>query len=591
MENKITKPSEVIYGTYATGKIKYFNVQDETKKIDLLEFKKYFYDLTWETIDEQTIYSQIKVANSKNKRKTKEVIELLFNTFDTKLIKYKFIKYVVIDRIDVPTAYRKAVDLYVDNHSEEIHKKFAENLDMLEMFIQEFTYRLMIRYEMSLVKRFLNRIRGKFILLVDEFKIEYLHNLPKNIQGIVCKSIMDKKLAFSLVHELELPLAIHDHHYKNNTLVTIDGVNDKVIANASEITKIVGMNVLKSRTYDIGEKPSYKPSLISGVAPFKTEFMFVTKGTVPTFEEQYKVFFDLYTAMKTKIVYIRIPDLRPGREIAYMGNVYTDPETFNIHWEIFQTFLKAIRKAAEDTNSEVNIVIPMVRVSDEMSFWRSAIDDVFYKSKIKKANVGIIFETESACEYFEDYFDMDFAMIELDDLVEEISDEFDRYSILTKNEVIDTFLPNLRDLHQYLRSYNIKVVHILSGNTLSNPQVFRKFLKLGFRDFSIPMSEIKLIENVIKQHNDSIGKKIGYAKQAAGKRNELRIKAILREKKEREKEQTRLKINQLKKEKKDQAYRDSRKEKRNKVLDKMLKENKENEKNSKINKKKNEMSK
>ena len=61
----------------------------------------------------------------------------------------------MVDHIDVPTAYRKAVDLYVENNLEEIENKFSNNFDQLDMFIQEFTYRLMTRYEMSLVKRLL----------------------------------------------------------------------------------------------------------------------------------------------------------------------------------------------------------------------------------------------------------------------------------------------------------------------------------------------------------------------------------------------------------------------------------------------------
>ena len=74
-------PCRVIYGTSSTGSIKYFNKQKETNKIHLLEFKEYFYDLTWETIDEQIKYSEIKVASAKNKVETYRFLDSLYQNF------------------------------------------------------------------------------------------------------------------------------------------------------------------------------------------------------------------------------------------------------------------------------------------------------------------------------------------------------------------------------------------------------------------------------------------------------------------------------------------------------------------------------
>jgi len=611
-----THPCRVLYGSSAIGSIKYFNKQNETNKIHLLDFKKYFYELSWETVDEQVKFSEIKVASAENKVETSDLLASLFFTFDTAKIKYKFIKYVVIDHIDVPTAYRKAVDLYVDNHIDEIEAKYSKNLDTLDMFIQEFTYRLMTRYEMSLVKRLLSTVDKDFILFVDEFKKEYLYNLPKGIKGIICRRIKDKKLAFSLAHEFEIPLAIHDFDYKDDMVVLIDGANNTIIINPSEEEVLIGKKKISEKTYEIGENSKYLPSKVriyapmvdtrmvdkvaygdwfAGIAPFKTEYMFVTKGIMPKDEEQYKIFYDMFTAMKGKEVYIRIPDLRPERSIVYFGDVYTDTETFNIYWEMFQTHLSAIRRAAEATNSNVNLAIPMIRMSQEIKFWRNQVYDAFYLTKLKHVKLGVIFETESTYEYFEEYKDMDFAMIDLNDLVEEISDDFDRYSFMTKQDVIDTFWPHLRDLHQYLRSYKLQVIHILSGNCLTNPEVFRKFLKSGFTDFSIPMSQIKSIEQVLKDHNDSKGKYIGVAKTRDEKREEWRIKALLRDKRDREIKQVRHEKKMLKKSEAEKKQREANKAKREEVIKKLLADKKKRDKEeakkkkNKNNKKKNKM--
>ncbi len=600
----------VIHGIAATGKIKIFNSQNETNKIHLLEFKKYFYELSWETVDEQIKYTQIKEASSKNKGETYDLLSSLFFTFDTSKIKYKFIKYVVIDHIDVPIAYRKAVDLYLENYSDEIGEKFAKNLDELQNFIDEFTFRLMTRYEMSLVKRFLKTVDGEFILFVDDFKKEYLYNLPKGIQGIICRRAENEKLAYSLAREFELPLAIHDFDYMDNSLVTIDGLNNKIIINPSEEEIQEYQGIINQRTYQIGEDSSYQPSKINiyapmvdmrmldkvaygnwyaGIAPFKTEYMFVTKGIMPKDEEQYKLFYDMFTAMKDKEVFIRLPDLRPELPIAYFGDIYTDPQTFLMYEDIFQIHLKAIIKAAEKTGTQVNIAIPMVRMSEEIFFWKEQFADASFESKIDHVKLGVIFETESAYEYFDEYKQMDFAMIELNDLVEEISDNFDRYSHMSKNDIIETFWPNIKDLHQYLRSYKLQVKHILAGNFLTNPEVFRKFLKSGFTDFSIPISQIKSIEKVIKDHNDTRGRYIGVAARRMEKREAWNITLILREKRKRDKKMAKIEERILKKDALAKQRRDDNKAKREQVLEFILAEKKKKDQEAAKNNKNNQI--
>lgn len=589
--------SRVIYGTIAVGNIVYFNIKNETNRVKNIELKTLFDELNDNTIDEYIQYREIKLQVNENIESIDEILDFIYFTFDTGVIRRNFVRYVHEKKYDVPRAFHEALNKFIKSPKFIIPVELLCKKEEIRFFINELKSRLISRYESVMLQRLIRNLDFDFILYTDEFKKEYFYNLPKQIQGIICKNCKDEDLAFSFAHEFELPLAIHDFEFQENSLVIIDGIENIVIVDPSVDIENQYQEKLRKYTYIIGEDSSYSPSKINiyapmvdtrildkiaygnwytGVAPFKTEFIYSTKGTLPSYKEQYDLFHHMFTVMKDKEVYIRIPDFRPERPTELLGEIFTDTDTFDQFTELFQTNMLAIANASKDTGKQVNMLVPMIRMSSEIPFWRREIKSVFEYCNQGNVKVGIMFETGSAYDYYEEYKGMDFVIIGLNDLVEEISDDYDRYSHMSKEEIIETFWPNLRDLHQYFRSYRLQTKHILAGNFLSNPEVFRKFLKSGFRDFSIRASEIKLIEKVLTKYNETRGMYIGVAAAREADQERRRIKVILRNKREREEKNKRAANKLRKKLEKEQKIRDQNKEKREEVLKTLLSKNKKN---------------
>jgi len=570
-------------------------VEKESNNVKNIELKDLFCELNDNTIDEYIQYREVCYESNKSGKWIEEILDFIFFTFDTGTIRHNFVRYVYHQKYDVSKAFDKALTEFMKSSRYEIPVSLLCVKQELNYHIFELKMRLMSRYENVMLQRRIRNINYDFILLIDEFKKDYLYKLPKRIQGIICKSSIRKELAFTYAHEFELPLAIHNFNYQENSKVILDGIDDLIIIEPSieEINHY--QEKLGKYTYKIGEDSGYLPSKINiyapmvdlrnaekiaygnwftGIAPFKTEFLYSTKGALPSYKEQYKMFYDLFTVMKDKEIYIRIPDFRSERPTEYLGSIYTDEDTFERYMKFFELNMLAIAKASKATGKEINMLAPMIRMSSEIEFWKFHIQAAFEYCDLYNVRVGIMFETGSAYEYYEEYKGMHFVIIGLNDLVEEISDDFDRYSLMTKDEMLEEFWPNLRDIHQYFRSYMLQVKHILAGNILSNPEIFRKFLKSGFRDFSIRQSQIKLIEKELVEYNETRGTFVGVAAERLAKKGTRRINAILRDKREREDKIKRAKEKELKKIAKEKEIRDSHKEKREEVIKIILSKNK-----------------
>ncbi len=584
-------PCKVLYGTVAVGNIVHYDVKKETEMIKNIELKGLFDEINRHTINEYHNFWMIKSQLMKDTKLIDEILEFVFYTFDTATINYAFVRYVHEKRYEVPTAFNIAMTEFLNGSSYVIPVELLCVKQDIISIVNKLKARLVARYHIVMFERFLRRLDFDCILVINEFKKHYFYNLPKHVQGIICRSVKNEKMAYAFAHEFELPFVMHQAEYQEYSRVIIDGARNQVIIDPSPEKEMECVRTLKEYTYAIGENSSYTPSKINiyapmvdirnvekiafgnwynGIAPFKPEFWYSAKGTLLSYKEQYKLYHKMFTVLKDKEIIIRVPDFRPERPVEALGDLFTDLETYEANIDIFQVNMKAIAYAAKDLKKEVKMVVPMIRLSSEIPFWREHIEAVFEFCQVKNVQVGIMFETGSVYDFYEEYRDMDFVIIGLNDLVEEITEDFDRYSALSKEEFLEVFWPDLRDIHQYFRSYLLQKKHILAGNVLSNPEIFSKLLKSGFRDFSIRQSEIKLIEHVLAEHNGTTGNYIGVAAGRKADRQKLRIKALLKEKKQRDEKKNKENAKALKKKQKEQQIRDMHKEKREQVIKTLL---------------------
>ncbi len=518
-------PCKIIHGDTVRGKIVYYNESapflNATKaNVNIL------YKELYEVIDDEFNQHQtLEAMRAKTKGDVRDIHGFVHWCFDKQTIMLRFKELMYNDKLNIKKAFNKAIDEFLIQNPNALKEEHTRDQKYVYETFDYLRKRLSERFEMIGLQKMTKRRKSAFILVVNKLKKEQFFNLSKHITGIICKSIDDEKLGRTLASEYEITIAVSSEKYVSEDMAIIDSRNSSIIIDPTNQQITEYDKVIEETTYKIGEKASYKPSKIkiyapmndirlidrissgnwySGVAPFKSEFIYVSKGSLVGRSEQYKVFYKLLKTMDEGEVYIRIPDFRPERPTEYLGNIYTDIDTYREFEGVYAENMLAIAQAARETERVVNIVIPMVRTNGEINIWRDIIE-TFFHGILHLVNVGIMIETESAIDYFEDYKDMDFAIIDLNDMIEEVTDDFDRFSSLTKEEILEIFWPDLRDLHQYLRDFKLKITHMLSGNFLSNPKLFSKFMIAGFTNYSIPSNKVRLIEDVLRNYVDTRG--------------------------------------------------------------------------------------
>jgi hypothetical protein len=262
-------------------------------------------------------------------------------------------------------------------------------------------------------------------------------------------------------------------------------------------------------------------SWYAGVALFKTEFMYITKGYLPTYDEQVELYCDLMETFKDKTVQIRIPSFDEIKSIDYEGEIFTDLEYVRDFSRIFFTNITAIQKASELTNKRVSIIIPMLRMGLEINKWRDLIQGYLgiSISEIKKPLFSIMLETESAFMYYEDYRYVDSAIFGLDNYIDECMEKT-KYDKIDFEEFMLQAFPDLEGSHQYYRRTGIRLLHFVEGNILKDPKILRKFMNKGFKHFIIPLSYIKKAGKVLFEKESIKGKyKDVYAERKKKKEN------------------------------------------------------------------------
>lgn len=393
--------------------------------------------------------------------------------------------------------------------------------------------------ERYMLKQALQHKKAPVVLVVNQFKVEHLYDLKHVVKGILAKREgNDSFLDFTVLKAYELPMMVCEHDHEEGVSMIMDADQGIVISNPTTQDKkvytarLTETHLAENPTYDreqrqlkvyapivdqrhlmaISTSPKY-----DGVAPYASEFNYVTKGMTPSVKELTQTYTDMVKAMKGKTCIIRIPDFRPDKPTPYLGSgLYTDIQSFCEHVDLYNDFLTAVANASR--HGQVKIVVPMIRQHEEVGFWRSMVQGAFECAGVAAPPLGIMMETESAIQYHEDYEDVDFVIIGLDDFIEEVDDDYNRYDVVPKQVFFTRYGRDIRDLHQHLRLRNIE--HYIQGNILSQPEILDRILKMGFRHICIPAGKMKTVEPVIQQFVENKGRYVGVAAQRLERKQE-----------------------------------------------------------------------
>lgn len=459
----------------------------------------------------------------------------------TKEFKATFRKFVFGYRLNIVTAFRQAFRIGEQHCPEWMWHSYFNNLRKLQSERQKFLSRMLIRIDRLLLQKRLEDIHYDVILVVNEFRKEHLFQLNKHVKAFVSQNKSKiSRIDYSVVQIFEMPLVATDERIKNGDRILIDTFRSKMIIKPSISNIRNYRNHFKEYMYPADEEPSFdrtrrkvkffaptisgehidriaQGSWYDGLCLVRTEYLYVTKGAIPTIQEQTKIYSDIIKKMNGREVYFRIPDFRPERPTPFIDPIYTDNMSFFRYLELFNQNLIAIAKAS--VHGPVSIIVPMIRMESEVLEWRGEIEGVFEHFGLPLPRIGFMFETESAMERYKHYFNMDFVVIGLNDFIEEVDDRHDRYDHFNKKEFFDTYYRDVVDIHQYFRIS--KIEHFIAGNILSQPEILDRFLKMGYRNVVIPVTKMRRLEPTIARFIANKGKYIGVAKQRQMERQML----------------------------------------------------------------------
>lgn len=449
----------------------------------------------------------------------------------------------VKESYDLISSYRKAFYNTFDLEFEV--KRFTGKMDIAiaRVVMEDILDKIQSSIEIMLLNERISKIKKDYILIVDDLKTYYFDNLPHKCKGLIARN-GNNDLRNLLAFEYLVPIVMSQKAISDNTRISLDHYKNEVIIKPT-LEQIASIKQAQSNLlFKMNESPIYNNIPIklytpisntrhidiitsdewfSGYGPIKSEFLFMTKNYIPPQKEQVEYYLQFFKKMKGKEIIVSIPNFGPLKQNSLTKDAFTDLITLNQYERLYTINMESIAEASLIAGTPVKVVVPMIRLKEEVKLWKELIQDAFEIAGAEKPEVGIYIETESAYEYYEDYKGMDFAIIGLNDLVEEITDDYSRFDELTKDEFLEIFWPHIRDLHQYLRTYLLQVPHIVSGNILKNPNILNKFLAAGFKEFCIPAQFIKDCESSIDLYTKTRGTFKGVAAQRIEKREALNL--------------------------------------------------------------------
>jgi phosphoenolpyruvate-protein phosphotransferase (PTS system enzyme I) len=261
----------------------------------------------------------------------------------------------------------------------------------------------------------------------------------------------------------------------------------------------------------LGELAGMDPSNVDGIGLMRTEFLFQERDTLPTEEEQYRIYRQMAEWAAGKPVTIRTLDAGGDKPIAGL----TEPGDINPflgvrgvrlslkRLDVFRPQLRALARAAVTGN--LKVMIPMVTVPEELdrcrALFRDIVDELRGEGlKAVMPPIGMMVEVPAAAIAIED-FDADFYSIGSNDLIQYVM-------AASRDE------PQLADLARPSRAVFNLIAHVvdyanrcgreasLCGDLAGDPEQVTSLLDQGLRSFSVAPGALGPVRAAIARYSD-----------------------------------------------------------------------------------------
>ena len=292
---------------------------------------------------------------------------------------------------------------------------------------------------------------------------------------------------------------------KSKPAITRDGVHINVLANIELPTEVSG--VLASGA--------------SGIGLYRTEYLFLTRSSFPTFDEQYAAYSSILRKMKGRPVVIRTFDLG-GDKVPDSGGRHFETNPF-LGWrairfcldrpDVFKIQLKALLKASSCGN--LSIMIPMISNIDEITTTKKLLEECkeeLRAEKIKmpeKIPLGIMLEVPSAVIIAEHLArEVDFFSIGTNDLIQYTLAVDRDHQLISK--LYQSFHPSVLRLIkmsvQAAHRHKMKVS--VCGEMAGDPLAAVLLIGLGVDELSATYQTAGILKKIITSIRFSSAKKI-----------------------------------------------------------------------------------
>jgi hypothetical protein len=388
----------------------------------------------------------------------------------------------------------------------------------------------------ELLNELLEKIETPVIIVLEEFHIEYLYEISKYVKGFVIRNAVNKDEIVEFAHAFEIPMVASKDMIKNNNKVIIDNINKKYYVNPKRKIQRVYVEKMGKLLIESDQKAKYKmkhhkyyapmvdlrylsliknSSFYAGMATYRPEYLFMTKGMLPSKEEFLHIFREIFDAFSDSDIYIQTPDIGDMKTLDFLPNINAYIKNFLYgHGIVFRVFFDALNTVIKERQKQIHIVVPMIRDKIEVMPWKQRIKDIFGKlPKEIQPLFGFQIETETTADYIEDFVKTDFNIIGLDTLSDEILTDYSRYDKIPKKYMMDHLYYYIQIAHQHMRRTGIRMKHLISGNIMRNAEIFRKYFVGGFTHFIVPISMMYIAEDILDNYEKTRGRYIGVAQK------------------------------------------------------------------------------
>ncbi|KEQ24986.1 phosphoenolpyruvate--protein phosphotransferase [Paenibacillus tyrfis] len=253
-----------------------------------------------------------------------------------------------------------------------------------------------------------------------------------------------------------------------------------------------------------------------GIGLFRTEFLFMDRGEMPSEEEQYEAYKEVLLKMQGKPVIIRTLDIGGDKEIPYLPL----GKEFNpfLGWRairycladpaLFKTQLRALLRAA--VHGDLRIMFPMIsgekEILDAKTLLAEAEQELSAQGMAFKSSVplGIMIEIPAAALVSDKLAQhVDFFSIGTNDLIQ-YTVAADRMNEKVSYLYDSQHLAVLRLIDIVCRNAKKYGKHVgMCGEMAGDPRMAKLLIGLGVEEWSMSASQIPLVKQAIMSLSES----------------------------------------------------------------------------------------